>query len=266
MFKRIYIEITNVCNLNCSFCKKDTRKKQFMTTDEFKTILDKIKNHTNNIYLHIKGEPLMHPELDNILKLSSDYNINVNITTNGRLIKDKISIINNNKIRQINISLHSFNNMSEIEELLRAVDSIKNCYISYRLWNNKDNTEVLNLLSSYYNKDIDIKSKRITLKDNIFLSLDNLFEWPDINIDVISETGTCLGLREQLGILVDGTVVPCCLDQDANINLGNIFNEDIDDILSKQKCKAIIEGFRNRKLIEPLCKRCGYICRFNKHM
>ena len=122
MFNRIYIEITNVCNLNCSFCKEDKRPKESMKLEQFEIILNKIKGYTDNIYLHIKGEPLMHKEIEGIIKLSNKYNINVNITTNGRLIKDKLDILNNNKIRQINISLHSFNNLNEIKELLNIID------------------------------------------------------------------------------------------------------------------------------------------------
>jgi radical SAM protein with 4Fe4S-binding SPASM domain len=233
-----------------------------MSLESFESILKKVYKYTNNIYLHIKGEPLMHPDIDNIIKLSNKYKLNINITTNGRLIKDKIDIININKIRQINISLHSYDSLDDIEYLLNTIDNIKNTYISFRLWNNKDNTNIINLLNEHYNTKIELNSKRITIKDNIFLSLDKLFTWPNMDIDVISNCGTCLGLRSQMGILVDGTVVPCCLDQDGDINLGNIFNEELDDILNKDKCKEIIEGFRNKKLIEPLCKRCGYIDRF----
>ena len=109
MYKRVYIEITNICNLNCSFCPKSDRDKKVMTVPEFENIINKINGYTKHIYLHVKGEPLMHPHLDKIIKIANKNNINVNITTNGRLLKDKLDIINNNKIRQINISLHSFN-------------------------------------------------------------------------------------------------------------------------------------------------------------
>ena len=108
MFNRIYIEVTNICNLNCDFCPHTDRIKKSMTTHEFEKVILKIKDYTKHIYLHVKGEPLMHNELDSIIKIANKYNLNVNITTNARLIDKKIDIINNNKIRQINISLHSF--------------------------------------------------------------------------------------------------------------------------------------------------------------
>lgn len=262
MFNRIYIEITNICNLKCSFCPITTRNKEFMSVSNFEVVLSKIKNYTKHIYLHVKGEPLMHPNLDEILKLANAYDLNVNITTNARLLKDKIDILNNNKIRQINISLHSFNSVNEIKELLPNVDKLK-CYVSLRLWNNKDNTEIYKLLESYYNKKIDLSSNRFSLSDKVFLSIEKLFDWPDINNEIISEYGTCKGGKRQLAILVDGTIVPCCLDNEGIINLGNIFESSIQDILNTTRYKELINGFNNNKLNEELCKKCGYRNKFN---
>ena len=200
--------------------------------------------------------------LDEILKLAYTYDLNVNITTNARLLKDKIDILNNNKIRQINISLHSFNSVNEIKELLPKVDKLK-CYVSLRLWNNKDNTEIYKLLESYYNKKIDLSSNRFSLSDRVFLSIEKLFDWPDINNEIISEYGTCKGGKRKLAILVDGTIVPCCLDNEGIINLGNIFENSIQDILNTTRYKELINGFNNNKLNEELCKKCGYRNKFN---
>lgn len=263
MFNRIYIEITNVCNLNCDFCPITKRDKLFMNTSDFEKILIKIKDYTKHIYLHVKGEPLMHPELDIIIKLANKYGLNVNITTNARLLNDKLNIINSNNIRQLNISLHSFNNIEEITELLNTIDKINNSYISLRLWNNKDNSEVLKLLETHYNKKIEFTKNRFVLNDMVYLDKDILFEWPDINRGIITEYGTCKGAKNQLAILVDGTVVPCCLDNDGIINLGNIFKEDISDIINSNRYKKMIDGFNNNHLEEELCKKCGFRNRFN---
>ena len=91
-----------------------------------------------------------------------------------------------------------------------------------------------------------------------------MFNWPDINIDIISERGTCLGLKKQIAILVDGTIVPCCLDNEGNINLGNIFRDNFNDVINSKRSRNIINGFNNNKIVEDLCKRCGYRTRFNK--
>jgi radical SAM protein with 4Fe4S-binding SPASM domain len=235
-----------------------------MSTNEFESILKKIKGYTNHIYLHVKGEPLMHPELDEILKLSNKYNMQVNITTNGRLLKDKLDILNNNKVREINISLHSFSNLDEISNLLDIIDKISNVYISLRLWNNIDNTKVIELLNNHYNININDSEKCITLKENIYLDKDIEFEWPTLNRKIISDKGRCLALKRQLAILVDGTIVPCCLDNNGDINLGNIFNDNLEDVINSKMYKDMLQGFNNNKLINELCKRCGYRTRFNK--
>lgn len=259
MFKRIYIEITNICNLNCSFCPRSTRTKDYMKVNDFEYILNKINNYTDNIYLHIKGEPLMHPYIEDIIKLADKYNLNVNITTNGRLLRDKINIINNNKIRQINISLHSYNSYDDMKEVIELCDSIKDTYVSLRLWNNLDNSKIINYMENKYNIKIDINKNRNTLSKNIFLSTDKEFEWPSMDIPVISTKGTCLALKQQIGILVDGTVVSCCLDNEGDNSLGNIFDNSLEEIIESDKYKSMLEGFNNNKLVSPLCQRCGYI-------
>ena len=108
MLKKIYIEITNVCNLKCKFCPETNRKKEFMSLENFEKIIQKIHKHTNLVCLHVKGEPLLHNNLADILKVLEKYNLKTNITTNGTLIKENLEILRNSKaVRQINFSIHS---------------------------------------------------------------------------------------------------------------------------------------------------------------
>lgn len=281
-FLKIYIEITNICNLNCSFCSKTQRTKKYMTAQEFEEICKEIKEYTNIIALHVQGEPLLHPELGEILEICNKYNLKVNITTNATLIDKQMNVIVKSKaIRQINFSLHSAeqNNIDKklyIEKVLEAVNEIHNktnIIISYRLWNlenikeNSVNIEILNLLGKHYNieniVDIAKKNNFIELDKNIFLNQDLEFEWPNINREKISDSGKCYGLRNQIAILVNGNVVPCCLDAEGNIVLGNVFEKSLEEIINSNRSKAIIEGFQKGKLIEELCQKCGYIKKFN---
>lgn len=273
-FKKIYIEITNICNLNCSFCPDTNREKTFMSTINFEKVLKQISKHTNLIALHVKGEPLMYPELEEILLLCEKYNLKVNITTNGTLLYENKEVLSKSKaLRQLNISLHSLNKNTGIdkEKYLKKIfetADLLNVYISYRLWNlknireNSDNYFILKELSRKYNinslENLAKENEFVKLKENVFLNQDIEFEWPNINGEIISENGTCLGLREQVAILVNGDVVPCCLDQNGDIKLGNIFEEDFSNIIDSEFSKKIIRGFEENKLIHNLCKKCGY--------
>ena len=277
-FKKAYIEITNICNLNCSFCIKDNRMKKEMIIDEFETVLKKLDKYTDYIYLHVKGEPLIHNKLDEILSLTNKYKKYVNITTNGVLLKNKINILKKyNNIRQINISLHSENNKDNyIDDILDAVDELKTIFIVYRFWTLKDNKldnkmlEYLSKIKEKYNINNElyneiINGNNLKISNNIYINKDKEFEWPDISNNYYNENGFCYGLKNQIGVLVDGTITICCLDSFGVSNLGNIFNDDIEIIMNSEKVKNIIKGFNNRKVYLDICKHCSYKERFNKN-
>ena len=124
MLKKVYIEITNNCNLNCSFCTLKKKKNKVVSVDDFNIILDKLKGHTNYLYFHVLGEPLLHPNINELIDLAKNNNFNVNITTNGYFI-NKIKY--NENIRQINISLHSYTDNISIDDYLNNIfDSVNN--------------------------------------------------------------------------------------------------------------------------------------------
>jgi len=277
MFKKIYIEITNICNLKCAFCPDTNRKKEFMNLEKFEEIIQKIHNYTNLVCLHVKGEPLLHSNLEGILEILEKYNLKANITTNGTLIKEKLDAIKKTKsVRQINFSIHSITQNEKLDkkylqQIFESVEQLENIIISYRLWNlqsvaeNGVNTEIIKTIENYYNiqnlKQQLIENDFIQLKENIFINQDTEFTWPDINKEVIIEKGRCLALKEQIAILVDGTVVPCCLDNNGDIPLGNILEEKLEDILEKPKSLEIKKNFENSVITCELCKRCGFLKR-----
>ena len=277
MFKKIYIEITNICNLNCKFCPETSRKKEFMTAENFEEIIKKIHKYTNLVYLHVKGEPLLHNKLEDILKILEKYNLKANITTNGTLIKDKLDILKHSKtVRQINFSIHSvtqnkIENEKYLKDIFESVEELDNVIISYRLWNlrtikeNEINSAIIKMIEEYY-KIVNLKQELaetdfIKLKENVFINQDVEFTWPDITKEPIVEKGRCLALKEQIAILVDGTVVPCCLDNNGDIPLGNMFNEELEDILQKNKTLEIKNNFEKSIITCKLCKTCGFLKR-----
>lgn len=282
-FKKIYIETTNICNLSCNFCPKTSRKLGFMGIESFNEIINKIKGYTNHIYLHLMGEPFLNKNLETFLKIAKEADLKVNITTNGTLInRVKDVIINSKAVRQINISLHSFEANDNDIEFNKYINNIldfinestekSETICALRLWNidteelkanNNLNSQIINLIQDKLNLEINLieelkEKKRLKLKDKVYLNMAEKFSWPDANLSLISEEVFCHGLRDQIGILLDGTVVPCCLDSEGKIPLGNIFEQSLEEIITSERARNIYDGFSRRRAVEDLCKRCGY--------
>mgnify|MGYP004458209013 FL=1 len=273
-YKKIYIEITNNCNLKCSFCSEVKRKRRFMTTEEFENILIKIKDYTDYIYLHIKGEPLLHPNIIEFLRLADKYNLKVNLTTNGTLFSKVAKELSEcNSLRKINFSLHSENSLDNYcEEIFKNVELLKDKIIIYRLWTLKNNQldsksqEIVNKIRKYYNlpqETVDkiYTSNNIKIKSTIYVDKDNEFSWPEVTTH--KSNGYCYALKTQIGILVDGTVVPCCLDSNGVVNLGNIFKESLEEIINSEKYISLKKSFQDRKPCEKLCQSCTFKERLN---
>lgn len=286
-FKRVYIEINNVCNLNCSFCPETKRKPEFMTIETFKEILDQIKPYTDYIYFHVKGEPFLHPDIDKLLDISYEKGFQVNITTNGTMISNvKEKIMDKPALRQISFSLHSFDGNEKLTNKNEYMNNIlaflkeaqeKPIWISLRFWNldednrvnikKSKNREILKMIEEEFALPFKIEEKvvpgkGVKISDRIYLNQDYEFQWPDLNEEEDDGIGFCYGLRTQIAILVDGTVVPCCLDGGGVINLGNIHTTEFKAILESNRVNNIIEGFSRKQAVEELCRKCGYRKRF----
>lgn len=275
-YKKIYIEITNSCNLNCSFCSKVEKPRRSMTKTEFTHILKEIKDYTETIYLHVKGEPLLHPNLKIFLEEAEKYNINVNITTNGVLFPKKVEEIKDCKsLKKINFSLHSENNVENYEEeIFKSVERLSNITVIYRLWTlqngefDEKSTRTVEKIIKYYNLSPEIVEKtkterNVKIASTIYVDKDNGFTWPEESKEV-SKDGFCMALKTQLAILVDGTVVPCCLDCNGKIPLGNIYEESFASIINSKNYLNLKKSFQDRKPIAKLCQKCTYKNRFKK--
>lgn len=263
-FKKIYLEITNACNLSCTFCIKNQRKINYLSEEEFKTILNKLEPYTNYLYFHVLGEPLMHPMINEFINIASK-SFKVMITTNGYLT-DKIE--NNKNIRQVNISIHSFNDKYGVSiedymhNIFKSVDKLvkNNTYISLRLWVKNDyQKKIIEMINEYYNCNVNLESGSYKIKEYLYIKSYHEFIWPDLSNDYYEEVGTCYGLKDHIGILSNGTIIPCCLDSKGVINLGNIYDDNLDEVLNKERVLTMMEGFRQCKKIEELCKHCSFL-------
>ena len=285
-FKRVYIEISNICNLQCSFCPVVDRDKQVMPCELFDRVLSQVAPLTEQVCLHLMGEPLAHPDFESIIRLCEKHQVKVNLTTNGILLNRYRDLLSTSEcFHQINFSIHSFKDNFKDKSITPYLSDILNfsklaferrpeLYINYRLWNilennkqNDSNHDIFDAIAEFFEvsikSDIDvgsIKSKRIW--NRVYLHFDSRFEWPNPLMPKQSEVGFCHALSSHIGIHADGTVVECCLDKEARLNLGQLTNNSLDNILLSQRAVAMKSGFAANKLAEDLCQRCTYIKRF----
>ncbi len=283
-FHIVYIEITNICGLQCSFCPPKINPIKTLSLEEFENIIAQVAPLTDLVALHVLGDPLVISDLEKYLDIVQKYNLKAMITTTGYHLNDSMfQTLSHSTIKQINFSLNSFNKNSmkkSLNEYLQPIldfcqykveHNLPN-FINLRLWNldqqNSEedfNTQIINSLENFFNIKIEINKQKesIRIDNKVLINFDQYFQWPSLKNDIVGD-GYCHGLQSQFAILVDGRVVPCCLDCDGVIELGNITQQSLQDILNSSKASKIIEGFKNNKAVEELCQKCSYKERFNQ--
>ena len=274
-FKKIYLEISNLCNLRCNFCPGTKRPPRAMTAEELNFLLPRLRPWADYLYFHLMGEPLLHPELERFLQLAGDAGFKVILTTNGTLLpKRQEMLLRSPALHKINISLHAF----EANDLSVPFSQyLEGCFrfgqaaqgekiVSYRLWNNggldSQNRDIVHTMHSFFPREWVTERKGTRVGERIYLEYGDKFDWPDLSASESDRDVFCYGLRDQVGVLADGTVVPCCLDHEGDIALGNLFTQTMEQILSTPRAKAIYEGFSYGRAAESLCRKCGYAKRF----
>ena len=264
MYSKVYVEITNICNMNCSFCHGHKRTPRRMSSDEFSYILSELTDQTKFIYYHLMGEPLTHPQLHEFIKMAGERGFKSIITTNGTLLKRRGDELLSAGLHKVNISVHSFEDEKDdehskyIRELAEFAEKAaeKGTIIVFRLWNKGfdcgRNEITVNLLKELMHGDWKENTRGIRIREKIYIEWGERFEWPDSEAEIKGDRFFCYGLKDHFGILSDGTVVPCCLDSDGNINLGNVFNGNLKDVLRSERARNIAEGFAKGEASEDL--------------
>ena len=288
-FRKVHIELTNICNLKCTFCPPKLHPNKIMDLELFDRLNFELKEFTNELAYHIVGDPLVLGNLNEYLNISKKHNLKVNITTTANNISNRhYETLLNKTIKQINFSLNSYNANSHKKSFQDYLKPILNFvkyaqeqnheyFINFRIWNFDEeksakefNKKVFDSLNSFFDIDLNIdeiyenRPKNIRVAKKIFINFDEYFVWPSLKNEIVSKSGFCHGLSSHFGILSNGAVVPCCLDLDASINLGNIEHKSIKEILNSNRAKDMINGFKKGILVEELCQKCEYRTRFEK--
>ena len=278
MLKRVYIEITNVCNLRCDFCPGTRREARFLSPAELRLLAGKLRGHTSDLYFHVMGEPLLHPELGELLGIAAEEGFRACLTTNGTLLEEKTDLLlAAPALHKLSVSLHSAegNGLEKLGDYLAGVWesalalSGAGVICALRLWNIGGAEERNGEIYAFLREKLGVHPLELPrprqgswrLGERLYLERAEKFDWPDLDAP---ETGTrfCLGLRDQAAVLCDGTVVPCCLDHEGDVPLGNLLEQELEEILASPRARAVYEGFSQGKPSEELGRRCGFAARF----
>lgn len=302
MIDRCYIEVTNVCNLNCDFCPKHRRQNRQLTIEEFDLLTDKIRGRVIFLYFHLMGEPLLHPLLPDFIRIAREKGFRTVLTSNGTLLDKALNLLSSlpHKV-QLSLHSHESNGKGKLDEYINKVMQFaipaaeQGTCVVLRLWNQggreSENEQVMQLLEQYVKKPWRERPDGYRLCDNLYLEFDRKFQWPTTqeppssspegeglldSIDPLNDVfeqkevtknspprGSrrgaeifCKALHKQIGVLADGSLVPCCMDHNGDIRLGNLFTQSLDEILDSPRAKAMVEGFRHHKATELLCRNC----------
>lgn len=283
MYARVYVEITNICNRSCSFCPGTARPPRRMTLSEFDRVTDALAGVTEYLYYHVMGEPLTHPDLPAMIRMAKEKGFRSAITTNGTLLPARGDQLIEAGVYKVNLSVHSFEDGEDAEAhgayldgLLDFADraSRRGVLTVLRLWNldghgqalGGNNARTLDYLRARFpdggNTPWKYSPRGARLRDKLHLEYGDRFEWPDMEATDRGDQVFCYGLKDHFAILCDGRVLPCCLDREGAVTLGNIFDTPIDEILASPRAEDMRLGFRRRCATEELCRRCGYARRF----
>ena len=267
--KRVYLEITDACNLNCPFCTYP-KGNVFLTYEQIEDYVGQIKPFCDYLYLHMIGEPLLHPDFDRILDLLDRKEMKLQLVTNGTLLERYPDLTEHSCLRKLSVSLHSISRSAVSDSYFDVIDQLiekdRQAVLELRFYDREHLDEklqsYLSLLEKKYPFQPTSKSDSYRLNANTYVYFAKLFEWPSLNSPFISDSGTCHGAIDMIAINSRSEVTLCCLDPEAYNSIGNLEKQKLSQILSSDAYQEQIAAFRSHKIKNALCQRCSYRLRF----
>ncbi|WP_164499060.1 radical SAM/SPASM domain-containing protein [Helicobacter pylori] len=284
LFKKIYIELSDICGLQCSFCPNPKNIRGVMPLELFEKICKEAAPLTPIITFHVLGDPCKLKNLNHYLNAAKRFSLKVDLVTSGAYLCDFETLLQD-AIYQISISLdagldnhNKLNQHRYIQKILEfcryKCEKNSEVFLNLRIQDGtleKHQNLIKPFLESFECVSLEtLKSQgRARLFKKSFLNIQKTFKWPNLNapnpLNQESKIPYCYGLIKQIAILSNGVVVPCCMDTQAHINLGDLNHTPLKDILNSQKAMAIKTHFLKGEALELLCKNCSYpLIRYKK--
>jgi len=287
-FYRIYIELTNVCGLSCSFCPTKNLPSKQMDLVFFESVVSQAAAYTREVACHVVGDPMTLANLSDYLDILHKYGLRAMLTTSGYFLKKQsYKTLFHPSVKQINISLNAFNKNDTrltFEQYIAPVLALceekwkqdKELFINLRVWNLDEmmsersfNEMLFERFSKAFGISLSLddiyleRPKSVRLASKTLLHFDEYFKWPSLKNRIYGD-GTCQGLQSHIAVLASGKVVPCCLDCDGVIALGDLHENTLESILKGRRAQEMLAGFKAGKAVEELCQKCSYKERFSR--
>ncbi|MGN8412500.1 radical SAM/SPASM domain-containing protein [Helicobacter pylori] len=284
LFKKIYIELSDICGLQCSFCPNPKNIRGVMPLELFEKVCKEAAPLTQMITLHVLGDPCKLKNLKHYLSTAKRFSLKVDLVTSGVYLHNFETLLQD-AIYQISISLdagldahNKLNQHRYIQKILEfcryKCEKNSEVFLNLRIQDStldKHQNLIKPFLESFECVSLEgLKTQgRARLFKKSFLNIQKTFKWPSLNapnpLNQESKIPYCYGLIKQIAILSNGVVVPCCMDTQAHINLGDLNHMPLKDILNSQKAMAIKTHFLKGEALEPLCQNCSYpLIRYKK--
>ena len=284
-FPKIYLEITNRCNLRCSFCRGTVRPTAFIAPDTFRRYARQVKEFTDYVYLHVMGEPLLHPDLPQLIDIAAEEGLRVCLTTNGTLLRRALPHLLDraDALYKVSISLHAHEANEDGRmgaDLDGYVSDVADCAAALgergviavlRLWNednpgavdkakNAENGAVLARLRERFPDEWTPNRRGQRIGSSVYLEWGEKFDWPtdDGSLPDYGPRSHCFAMKDHVAILVDGRVLPCCIDCDGRMALGSLEEKTLSEILADEPARQFLRALAEGRLTAPLCRHCNF--------
>ena len=270
----LQLEPTNHCNLRCISCPRDrmTRRKGYMEFGLFKKIIDDAAGEgVKRVHLYLHGEPLLHPEIANMIAYIKSRGMGITLTTNGMLLdrEKALSILQSGVNSADYFTFSMLGCSSQVHEgIMRGVNH-------ERVVQN-----ITDLLKTRKERGINgpiVQTIFYQMPENAHEAHDYMTRWKDVVDQALFVAGfsesfahykhgngaqrvrrrTCKQIWERMTIHWNGDVSLCCEDVDGDIVLGNLEKQSVRELWSKQGLLAVRRLHREKRFAEmPLCKTC----------
>ena len=212
------LEISSFCNANCPWCgrNKMSRKNQHISLALVDKVAQKISGKQNNINLHLWGEPLLHPQLPEIILILKSYGVNSSFFTNGISLTEKMIIeLSKLPIRQLCITVNIYAPMDMVKKCWEKCDFlVEAVYLTDMPYKSKISKKNFTKFCNENGKE-----PRFLKYENPYSKKQNFCFYKDCEKCEIKKQNKCF-------VLVDGTVVSCVKDFEGVTKIGHIDNFD----------------------------------------